>query len=84
MAKRITGKILNEAWQVGAKHALYREDGKWYHQLRDFPGALFDRNGYILFATEDEYEKCPHVQIQQDVHIPNGISSIPGYVRKQP
>jgi hypothetical protein len=38
MAKRITGKILNEAWQVGAKHALYREDGKWYHQLRDFPG----------------------------------------------
>ncbi len=43
---------LNKKWKVGAKHALYIHDGHWYHCLTKFPGALFDKNGYILFATE--------------------------------
>ena len=38
-----------EGW--GKAPALYREDGKWYHHLKKFPGALFDFNGYIVFAT---------------------------------
>ncbi len=52
MPKKLTGKDLNEWWGTGAKHALYSEQGKWYHQLTDFPGVLFDGNGYILFETE--------------------------------
>jgi 5-methylcytosine-specific restriction enzyme A len=75
------GKELNIIWEVGAKHALYREDGKWYHQLQEFPGALFDANGYFIFNTKDEYLKSPFLQIKRDIHIPSGISSIPGYVR---
>jgi 5-methylcytosine-specific restriction protein A len=79
--RELTGKTLNNLWNVGAKHALYREDGKWYHNLTEFPGALFDANGYIVFHTESEYLECPYLQIKQDVHVPQGISSIPGYVR---
>lgn len=77
----ISGKYLNELWNIGAKHALYREDGKWYHQLKEFPGALFDANGYIIFETEKNYLESPHLQIQQDLHVINGISSMPNYVR---
>jgi len=81
-AKReLSGKLLNKLWQVRAKHALYREDGKWYHQLTDFPGALFDANGYIVFATERDYLNCSYLQIKKDLHVPEGISSIPGYIR---
>jgi restriction system protein len=75
-----TGKNLNKRWGVGAKHALYRADGKWYHHLKKFPGALFDRNGYIVFNTKEDYLSCPYLQHGETLHIPNGISSIPQYV----
>jgi uncharacterized protein DUF3883 len=78
---KLTGRVLNNRFEVGAKHALYREDGKWYHKLKFFPGALFDVNGYVRFETESEFRKCSHLQIAQDVHVPQGISSIPGYTR---
>jgi 5-methylcytosine-specific restriction enzyme A len=77
----LTGKHLNDLWGVGAKHALYSADGKWYHQLVDFPGALFDANGYVVFESETGYLESPYLQIQQDIHIPIGISSMPNYVR---
>lgn len=79
--RNLTGKLLNDLWNVGAKHALYRKDGKWYHKLTEFPGALFDANGYIVFKSEKDYRENDHLQIKQDLHIANGISSIPGYIR---
>jgi 5-methylcytosine-specific restriction protein A len=79
--KRIDGKTLNELWGVGAKHALYREDGKWYHHLEEFPGALFDRNGFIKFSTKDEYLASPFLQHGQHLHVPYGIAEMPGYIR---
>src|SRR5688572_6253902 len=80
MPAQMSARLLNRKWNVGAKHALYRADGKWYHPLTRFPGALFDSNGYVLFGTRAEYEGCPQLQIRQDVHAPAGIASIPGYV----
>ncbi len=55
---RTTGRELNKRWQVGAKHALYRADGKWYHVLTSFPAALFDASGYIMFEREEDYRNC--------------------------
>jgi hypothetical protein len=80
---RVTGKLLNEKWGVGALHALYRSDGKSYHWLTHFPGALFDPNGYILFETRESYEKCSELLIgpKNTVHVRRGISSLSGYVR---
>lgn len=83
--KRVmTGKTLNREWSVGARHALYREDGMWYHKLKEFPGALFDRNGYLRFETEHQYLGCPGLDHSgQDLHVRCGIQNIPGYVRKR-
>jgi hypothetical protein len=78
--EKTTGKRLNEEWGVGAKHALYREDGAWYHKLNDFPGAFFDANGYIVFENEAEYSNSEYLQVAKQVSVPDGISSIPGYV----
>ncbi len=79
--KELRGKDLNQLWEVGAKHALYSKDGKWYHLLRTFPGALFDANGYVVFKTEEDYLKCEYLKIAKHIHVPKGISAIPGYVR---
>ena len=74
-----TGSKINKIVLTGAIHALYREDGKWYHHLRDFPGVLFDCNGFIVFKSQSEYLNNSYLQHGKDLNIPDGISSIPGY-----
>jgi 5-methylcytosine-specific restriction protein A len=76
-----SGRELNRRWGVGARHALYREDGSWYHHLNEFPGALFDAHGYVVFKTEAEYFSSPYLQHGEELHVPGGITSIPGYIR---
>jgi hypothetical protein len=68
-------------WNLNVKHALYRKTGDWYHQLERFPGALLDANGYVIFETEEAYRSCPELRIRQDIGVPEGISTIPGYTR---
>jgi hypothetical protein len=80
----LNGRTLNRKWGVGARHALYHHAGEWYRQLHAFPGALFDSNGYILFETEHDFLTCPYLDIAKDVHVPEGLASIPGYVRVVP
>ena len=75
------GGHLNEQWGVRARHALYRENGTWYHNLTKFPGALFDAHGYIVFHTQEESQNCKYLQIGKQLSVPGGISSIPGYIQ---
>lgn len=83
MSGQLTGRMLNRKWSVNAQHALYREDGRWYHVLERFPGVLFDAHGYIVFQTEREFRNCSYLSISDEVNVsdPKGISAIPGYVR---
>lgn len=75
----MNGKQLTKLLSITALHSLYREDGKWYHHLKKFPGVLFDKNGYVVFATKEDYENNPLLVRQKDLHITNGISSLAGY-----
>jgi 5-methylcytosine-specific restriction enzyme A len=80
---QISGNDLNRDWGVNAQHALYHNDGRWYHLLEQFPGALFDANGYVIFQTEREFQNCSYLSIGNEVNVKHskGISAIPGYVR---
>lgn len=78
---RDEGKRLNRAWNVGAVQARYHEGGYWYAKLSQFPAALFDANGYVLFATASDYENTHQLRIGKQISIRKpGISAIPGYV----
>ena len=70
----INGKLLNEQWRVGARHALYEENGKFYMPLERFPGAYFDANGYVLFETRARYENCAalNIGVRVNVDVPFG------------
>ena len=74
-----SGRRLNELWGVHARHALYHRKGCWYERLQEFPGALFDEQGYILFESEEAYFNCQELRIKKQIWIPGGISAIPGY-----
>ena len=83
-AARRTGLELNQKWAIGALHALYRKDGTWYHRLERFPGALCDKNGYVLFKTPYDLETCPGVSIGKEknwMSVPAGIATLSGYKR---
>lgn len=75
------GRQLNAKHKIGAQHALYRRDGKWFHHLKQFPGVLCDESGFVLFQTEKEYKDHPGLQHGQDLHAPHGIATFPGYVK---
>ena len=75
------GALLNERWSLGVRHALFHKDGTWYHQLRRFPAALCDPNGYVIFRTEREFRTCPHLKIEKDVNLRYHLSDLDGYVR---
>ena len=81
------GRILNQRWEVNARHALFHKDGFWYHKLKRFPGAYFDSAGYVLFNTKEDYERSPHLTIGKAVNVkPGSIRYMPGYkkVDKEP
>jgi 5-methylcytosine-specific restriction protein A len=83
MARNI-GKELNKKWRVGAQHALYRNNGTWYHRLERFPAALFDEYGYVVFESKEALEDCAGVLIGKGknwLNVPDGIAALPGYVR---
>ena len=81
MARRIGAK-LNQELDIGALHALYRENGRWYHHLERFPGVLFEAHGYIIFETRKAYENCSQLRHGEKLNVTGGISSIPGYVQE--
>jgi len=83
----ITGKTLNKLYKIGAAHALYRENGYWYHTLKKFPGVLFDANGYVVFKSETEYQNCSYIKHGPDpntIHVLPKLSSVPNYIQFDP
>ena len=83
MKRRITGKLLAIRWGVDVRHALYHNQGVWYHHLKAFPAALFDAEGYAIFDSEEEYRACSELRFNQHCSCPEGISRIGGYQRFQ-
>jgi hypothetical protein len=80
---RYEAERLKKKWGVAAVQVRYREIGNWYALLKRFPAALFDRNGYILFPTEEAYRTAPGILIGKEIGFrkQKGISEMPGYKR---
>ena len=64
---------LNKDWGARAKECRYRETGDWYKWLADFPAAYFDPNGYVFFATKDNYLSCGMKIRKQKFLCPNPV-----------
>jgi hypothetical protein len=78
---KTTGAKLSKRWQLAVRQSHYRETGNWYHNLTEFPGVLWDAEGYVIFVTEKDFIECPSLQIGKELSVPKGIKSIPGYTR---
>ena len=72
----VTGKSLARRYNVQSLYSLYRKSGDWYHVLRQFPGALLDQDGYLLFAREEEFRSCPGLKIFDESNTVTVLSRI--------
>src|SRR4051794_21755126 len=73
-AQRRTGRGLATSWNLPVSHSLFRETGDWYHQLKRFPGALLDANGFVIFRTEAAFKGCPGLRFRKGTtEVPDGI-----------
>ena len=76
-----SGRNLKDLWKIRAKHVLYHKDGNYYMHLQQFPAALCDPYGYVLFKTEIDYVKSSYLQHGKQLHVPMCISSMPSYFK---
>jgi hypothetical protein len=79
--KRITGDFLNRRYKLGARHALYHKDGKFYERLTDFPGVLCDSRGFVRYSSLQEFERDSRINIGVKVNVPGSLSGHPRYER---
>ena len=63
-----SGKNLKEEWEIPAKHVLYHKDGNYYMHLQQFPAALCDPSGYVIFKTEGDYKNSSYLQHGIQLH----------------
>jgi hypothetical protein len=81
--KTNSGKRLILEWNIPAVQVHFHKDGTFYMplHLNEFPAALADPDGYIIFKTKESYLSCRYISIGDRINIHQGISSIPGYVK---
>src|SRR3989304_1825695 len=79
--KTNNGESLRREWNIPFLQARYHKDGNWFGPLERFPAALCDPKGYVVFKTQSAYESSTYLEIGVHVHVPHGISNMPGYVR---
>jgi len=87
---KITGKRLASFYKIDVRSAYYHNNGNWYWNLQEFPGAYFDSGGCVVFQTEKDFLECVYLSVgprNTGVRGKNagmGISDIPGYRKLEP
>ena len=74
-----SGTALVQKHRIDFRQALFHKRGKFYSPLTQFPAALCDPNGYVVFSTEKAYRESPFLKIGSRVDVRAGISSMPQY-----
>ena len=80
-AKLTTGKKLRGAWSIPAMRVYFHQDGTFYEVPMQFPAALCDTHGYILFKNIEELKNSKSVSVSAKVNILDGISNLAGYIK---
>ena len=85
-----SGKLLACRYGIHVADAYSHAEGNWFWNLKNFPGAYFDREGVKIFETEDEYYQCVYLSIGprntgvRNKEVGMGIADIPGYRKLDP
>ncbi len=76
--QRIGSTLLREHG-LACRKGYYSKDGVPYQRPVEFPVALFDPGGYLIFPNETAMRSNPDINVGKQVSVPRGISKVPGY-----
>jgi hypothetical protein len=75
------GNELRRRWGIPARQVRFHKDGTFFMPLTQFPGALADPHGYVVFENEYAFTHTAGVRVGNRVNVKGGIWDLPGYVR---
>ncbi len=73
------GNDLAQELSLEVAQALYSDWGNFYAAIKEYPCALFDRNGYVIINSEEDLIRYD-IKIRKRTNVPHKIPSLPGYV----
>jgi len=79
--KVTTGKKLKAAWSIPAMRVYFHQDGTFYEVPLNFPAALCDMNGYVLFSSYEDLKNTPGISIGEKVNVHGGVFALKGYAK---
>ena len=74
-----TATELIRKWAIPVPYGLYSAWGNFFHVPRQYPAALIDLSGYVVFPDRASLD-CPGIRVAARVNIPAGIKSLFEYV----
>ncbi|MDA1279188.1 MAG: hypothetical protein O3B95_04000 [Chloroflexi bacterium] len=77
----VRGRQLAIRERLNVKKAYYHWEGTFFEKVREFPAALFDRFGYVVFDSEQKYLNDPKVFVGKKTNIPSRINTFTEYVK---
>jgi len=77
----LTGRALREQWKIPAVEVRYHKDGHFFENVKRFPAAFCDPNGYVIFSSASDLRNTPKVKIGIKTNIRDGIATLPNYKR---
>ena len=88
----MTARALAKFYKIDVRSAHYHDEGNWYWNLQQFPGAYFDPNGCKVFETEEDYRFCGRLHLSigprntgiRHKNVGMSLSDVPGYKKLSP
>jgi hypothetical protein len=73
------GEELIKRWKIHAAQVRFHRSGNLYEVPKQFPAALADRNGYVVFQSKGDLRRAPQITLGKKLNVRGGISTMPGY-----
>jgi len=74
-----TGEELIKRWKIRAAQVRFHRSGNLYEVPKQFPAALADCNGYVVFQNRGELRRSPQISLGKKLNVHGGICTMPGY-----
>ena len=69
---------LSKEFGLNVVQSRYSDWGNFYGLVQNYPCALWDKSGYVIFNNEDDLN-IPEISVAKRINIPKRISSLKTY-----
>lgn len=72
-------KDLIQSLRLPVKYGLFSERGNFFNLPSEYPVALMDKSGYVVFPDRDSLARSG-ISVAKRINVRGGVKNLPGYV----